>query len=226
MAPELRNAILAFIIASAIFATGFWVASAINDVRLSEIRTIQEQISTDTLSLETQFDLLTRLSCEEIAENSVLSDELNDLSERLDYTEAQLGSKNSTVLLLKRQYSLLEIKDYLLMQQVATKCKLKPVFVLYFYSNQGDCEKCDSAGHVLTYLRETYPQLRVYSFDYNLDLGALDTLIAINKIENNLPAFSVNGKIHYGLSDLESIEKILPLDKLATSTATTTQKAR
>lgn len=216
--PTVRNAALAFVIAGVIFATGFWVSNALNDLRINEIQTIQEQISIDTLSLETQFDLLARLSCEDIAENSVLSSELNNLASRLDYTEGQLGSNNKTVILLKRQYSLLEIKDYLLMQQVATKCNLKPVFVLYFYSNAGDCEKCDSAGHVLTYLRQTYPQLRVYSFDYNLGLGALDTLLAINKIKNEPPAFVINGKAHYGLSDLKSIEGILPIDQLATST--------
>ncbi len=218
MNPTIRNALVALVISSAIFGTGFWVSNTLNDIRINEIQNIQEQISIDTLSLETQFDLLARLSCEDIAENSVLSSELNNLASRLDYTEGQLGSGNRTVIQLKRQYSLLEIKDYLLMQQVATKCNLKPVFVLYFYSNAGDCEKCDAAGHVLTYLRETYPQLRVYSFDYNLGLGALDTLLAINKIKNEPPAFVIDGKAHYGLSDLESIEEILPLDKLSTST--------
>jgi hypothetical protein len=218
MNPALRNALLAFVITAAIFGTGFWVSNAINGIRVNEIRNIQEQIAIDTLSLETQFDLLANLSCEDIAENSVLSNELNNLAERLDYTEEQLGSGNNTVVQLKRQYSLLEIKDYLLMQQVAKKCSLKPVFVLYFYSNRGDCEKCESAGHVLTYLRQTYPQLRVYSFDYNLGLGALETLVALNKIENTLPAFVVNGKAHYGLSDLEAMEKVLPLNLLATST--------
>ncbi len=211
---------MAFLITSAIFATGFFVSSQVNDFRVKEIRDIQERIAIDTLSVETQFDLLASLSCRDINENSVLSTELNALAERLDYTERQLGSENEVVIQLKRQYSLLEIKDYLLMQEVAEKCRLAPVFVLYFYSNEGDCEKCDSAGHVLTYLRETYPGLRVYSFDYNLDLGALDTLISLNKIRDELPAFVVNGKTHYGLSDLESIEKILPLDRLATTTAT------
>ena len=110
------------------------------------------------------------------------------------------------------------------MQQVAAKCHLKPVFVLYFYSNKGDCPDCDSAGNVLTYLRQTYPQLRVYSFDYNLDVGALRTLIGIYKIGNSLPAFVVNGTVTYGVTDLASIEKILPMQDLSTSTPTTTPK--
>lgn len=216
--PLIKNALFAFVITALIFGTGFWASNTLNNLRFNEIRDIEDRIGIDTLSLETQFDLLANLSCEEINENSVLSTELNNLAERLAFTENQLGAKNNTVIQLKRQYSLLEIKDYLLMQQVAKKCGLKPVFVLYFYSNQGNCVKCDSAGNVLTYLRETYPKLRVYSFDFNLDLGALGTLISINKVKNEPPAFVIDGVVHYGLSDLESISKILPLDELATST--------
>ncbi len=222
MNPTLRNALLAFLISAAIFATGFYVSSSINKLRLDELQTIEQQIGIDTLSVETQFDLLSRLSCENVSEGTELSTELNTLAGRLDYTEGQLGSENPQVIQLKSQYSLLEIKDYLLMQEIAQKCNLKPVFVLYFYSNEGDCAQCDSAGHVLTYLRQTYPQLRVYSFDYNLNVGALQTLTTIYKIKDTLPAFVVDGKTTYGVSDLASIEKILPMDKLATSTPTTT----
>jgi hypothetical protein len=221
MNTSARNALFAFIIAALIFGTGFWASNTINDLRISELRDIEQRIAIDTLSLETQFDLFGNLSCTDLSENSVLSRELNDLALKLDFTEGRLGSTNEEVTQLKRQYSLLQIKDYLLMREVAEKCNLKPVFVLYFYSNKpGECKTCDKTGHVLTYLRETYPQLRVYSFDYNLDLGALSTLIAINKIESNFPAFVVNGKTHYGLSDQESIEKALPASVLVTATST------
>lgn len=218
MSSSLRNALLALAITAAIFGTGFLTSNTINDLRIKEVRAIQDNIATDILSLETQFELLGQLSCSTISENSVLSSELNSLSDRLSYTERELGSGNEEVVRLKKQYSLLEIKDYLLMQEVAQKCDLKPVFVLYFYSNEGDCESCKTAGNVLTYLRETYSALRVYSFDYHLDLGALETLLAINKTKPDLPIFVIDGEVHYGLSDLESIQKVLPLEKLATST--------
>ncbi|MBV9349776.1 MAG: hypothetical protein JO026_03425 [Patescibacteria group bacterium] len=224
MHPTLRHALLAFFISALIFATGFYVSNSINKFRLGQVQTIEQQIAIDTLSVETQFDLLSRLSCDSVNESTELSTELNALAVRLNYTEAQLGTSNPQVVQLKSEYSLLEIKDYLLMQQVAAKCHLKPVFVLYFYSNKGDCPDCDSAGNVLTYLRQTYPQLRVYSFDYNLDVGALRTLIGIYKIGNSLPAFVVNGTVTYGVTDLASIEKILPMQDLSTSTPTTTPK--
>lgn len=223
MSPTSRNALLALIISAAIFATGFWASNELNAARLSELQNIQNQIAIDTLSVETQFDLLSRLSCENVSDSTELSTELNALAGRLDYLEGQVGTTNAQVIQLKKQYSLLEIKDYLLMQEAADKCNVRPVTVLYFYSNQGDCPNCDSAGHVLTYLRQTYPSLRVYSFDYNLDLAALSTLISVDKVKDDLPAFVVNGKAHYGVSDLPSLEKILPMSRLSTSTPTTTK---
>ena len=121
---------------------------------------------------------------------------------------------------LKEQYSLLEIRDFLITNRIATACGTKPVTVLYFYSNTGDCNDCDKAGYALSYLHNTYPTLRVYSFDYNLDLGALKTFLAVMKVKGPLPAFVVNGKHLYGFSSLADLEKIFPKGALATSTAT------
>src|SRR3989344_2576114 len=123
---------------------------------------------------------------------------------------------------LKRYYTLLQIKDLLLMQRVAEKCALRPVFILYFYSNEGDCEKCEEQGYVLTALSRNYPQLRVYSFDYNLPLSPLKTLVQIYGIEDDPPALVIRGSVYYGFRDIEGITKILPeiakLEKAATST--------
>ena len=220
--PTLRNALLAFVISAAIFATGFWVSDTFNQLRFNDIQNTETQIAIDTLSVETQFELLSSASCENVQGGTELTSELTALAGHLNYAENQLGSENAQVISLKQQYSLLEIKDYLLTEQIAAKCKTKPVIVLYFYSNQGDCPNCSAAGNVLTYLRQTYPALRVYSFDYNLNIGALTTLINIHKVKDTLPAFIVGSKTTYGVSDLQSIENILPASALATSTATTT----
>ena len=103
----------------------------------------------------------------------------------------------------------MEIRDYLITKRLAEACKTKPVTVLYFYSNAGDCGDCDKAGYALSYLRNTYPTLRVYSFDYNLELGALKTFIAVTKVKDTLPAFVINGKHSYGFSSLADLEKQL-----------------
>lgn len=218
--------ILAFVLTGAIFATAFYIASRFDAQRVADIRTTQEAISIDILSLETQFDLLGSIDCSTLDENPVLSDELNSLASRLSVAEQNLGSTNAEVILIKKQYSLLEIKDYLLMREISQKCRgFKPVYILYFYSNQGDCPDCGRMGDVLTYLRETYPGLRVYSFDYHLDLSALRTLQTLRKVKGPLPALVINNRAPvYGFKNLEEMTALVPeLKTLSTTTATSTQ---
>jgi len=218
---EWKKYLLVFVITAAIFATAFYAAARLNDARLTELRAAESQISIDLLSNETQYDLLGQLSCSDIARNPVLSDQLNAIANQLSYAEDTLGANNADVIALKKQYSLLEIKDYLLMQKVAAQCGVHPVFILYFYSNAGDCSDCAREGDVLTYLRQTYPALRVYSFDYNLDLSALKTLIAIRGVKDRAPALVINNQgAVYGLQTVPKILSMAPgIKKLATTTA-------
>lgn len=223
---QAQKYLLAFIITAAIFATAFYIATRFDARRVADIRATQDAVSINILSLETQFDLLGSLSCSTLSDNPVLSEELNSLASRLSVAEQNLGSDDSEVLSLKKQYSLLEIRDYLLMKEISEKCaKFKPVHVIYFYSNKGDCPDCGKMGDVLTYLRETYPGLRVYSFDYHLDLSALRTLINLRKIDpaQGLPAFTINDRAPvYGFKSLEEMEALIPeLTTLATSTPKT-----
>ena len=221
-----KKYILAFLITVAIFGTAFYIASRIDDQRVAEIRAAEDSVSVDILSSETQYELLNNLDCKTIAENPILSSELNSLASRLSVAEDNLGATNAEVIQLKQRYSLLEIKDYLLMQQVSKKCNLKPVFILYFYSNAGDCPNCSREGDVLTYLRQQYPGLRVYSFDYNLDLSALRTLISLQKLKGPLPAVLINNREPvYGFKTLDQMQALIPeLKTLASSTAATSTK--
>ncbi|MEN9647818.1 MAG: hypothetical protein RLY57_622 [Candidatus Parcubacteria bacterium] len=217
--------ILALIITGAIFVIAIMISNYFNDKKLESVRNIEDRIAIDILSSETQFDLIRSSSCKLIS-NDILSTELNDLASRLGYMEENRPNDDEEILRLKRQYSLLQVKDYLLMQRLESQCGFKSISVLYFYSNEkGACEECEKTGYVLTYLREKYPGLRVYAFDYNLDLSALQTLIKLNKVEDKLPAIIVGDKVYYGLTTLEEFEKVMPglkTLKTATTTASTT----
>lgn len=216
-----RNVLVALGITAALVGTVAYAVNYLNDARIAELSTIEDQIAIDTLSLDTQFSLLEAAPCDSAASSTTLIGALSDLGTRLSYAESQLGSDNEQVIRLKKQYSLLEMRDYLITKQLAAACGTKPVTVLYFYSNDGDCATCDKAGYALSYLHDTYPSLRVYSFDYRLDLGALKTLIAVTKVQDSLPAFLINGKLHYGFTTLADLEKQFPKGALSTTSATT-----
>lgn len=218
LSPTSRNAILALFITLAIIGTVVYAVNYLDQQRVQELNAIQTQLSTDTLSIETQFSLLEEVPCEDIAEGTLLSQEVGTLGDKLAYTENRLGSDNAEVLQLKKQYTLLQIRDYLLTKRLRETCDLEPVVALYFYSNAGDCKDCERAGAALSYLRETYPRLRVYSFDYHLELGALQTLEQVEKVEPNFPAFIIEGKRSYGFTTLEDFEKQFPKRLFAATT--------
>lgn len=204
-----KKYIFSFIITAVIFTTAIVLSNYFGQKKLDEIRNIQDTISIDILSSETQFALLEEYSCRDVG-TGTLSDELGELENKLSYTERARGADDSEVQTLKKYYSLLQIKDYLLMNKISEKCKKTPLSIIYFYSTDGECTDCERQGYVLTKLRETYPELRIYSFDYNIDVSAVRTMISINKVKNELPAIFIKDKAHYGFQSVEDLEKAIP----------------
>lgn len=200
--------IVTFVITAGIFITIFYATKVINEKKLSEVKSIQDKIALDLLSSETQFSLLKRSTCTQDG-NSLLAPELGSLGERLAFMESDLGMKNENVIALKKYYSLLQMKDYMLGLELSQKCAFKPIYILYFYT--ADCSDCEKQGYVLTALREKYPELRVYSFDADLDLSAIATLETIYKVSNDhLPALVINEKLYTDYQSIETIEKLIP----------------
>jgi len=202
-----------FVITALIFATAIYISDYFSNKKITQLKTMGDKISLDILSSETQFSLLTESSCENIDDNT-LSREVGQLGEKLSYTEEKIGADDLDFQNLKTYYSLLEIKDYLLMKKISEKCMDNTVFILYFYSNKGSCTDCQNEGYVLTKLHELYPQIRIYSFDYDFNIPTIETLKSMYSIENKLPALFINGKVQYGLKTIDDIKKIIPQTKI------------
>ncbi len=230
---ETKKYVIAFVITAMVFFGALIISNRSSEKRLAEVKSIENKIALDILSSETQFALLKESSCKAIDHRTAFSEELSNLARKLSYMEESLGEDNVEVLGLKKYYSLLQVKDYILVKQVNEKCGIKPLTIIYFYSNKGDCEDCKRMGYVLTKLREEYPELRVYSFDYNLDISVVETMKSIYSVKNKLPAIIIKEDPHYGFQSTEDIEKIIPqLKKLredrekaeAAKVATSTKK--
>src|SRR3989344_4715129 len=205
-----KKYLVAFLIPAAIFGTAVFASNKLTGKKLEDVRDIESRVALDILSSETQFALLAETSCRDIGPG-FLSKELGPLGERLSYAENQTGFDEADIESLKRSYFLLEIKDYLLMKRLTEKCNIKPTFILYFYSSDRDrCEDCERMGYVLTALRDKYPDLRVYSFDYHNDLEAISTLTSIYKVGSELPALIINGETYYGFYSIEKLEETVP----------------
>ena len=214
-----KKYIIAFAITAVIFSTAIFVSNILGQKKLKDTRAIEDRVALDILSSETQFALLEETSCSDIGPG-FLSKELGSLGEKLSYAGNQTEFNSNDLEYLKRSYFLLEIKDYLLMKRLTEKCGIKPTFILYFYSTEDACEDCERMGYVLTALRDKYPDLRVYSFDYHFDVGAINTLVSIYKVKPDLPAMIINAQTYYGFHSVEDLEDTVPaLQKLAAARA-------
>lgn len=200
--------IVSFLITAGVFGAIFYVSRIANQKRVTEMLDIQQKITIDLLSSETQFALLKEASCAQDV-SSMLTTEISRLSERLNYMEEQFGTNNKNVINLKMNYSLLLIKDYLLLNQLSVKCNYHPVVILYFYDGE-DCEDCRKENYVLSAIREKYPDVRIYGFDASLDLSAIQTLLDMYKVSAEYPSFVINGKSYSGFKTVEQIESMIP----------------
>jgi hypothetical protein len=204
-----RKHLFVFLITLIVFGFGFGLSDYISQKKLSELNNLREDLQLDILSAETQFSILETAICQNVNHSSLTS-ELYAIGERTAYMEEALGHENPQVIRLKKNYSLLEIKNWLLTEKAKDQCQAKLIPILYFYSNHEDCPTCAKQGYVLTYLREKYPFLRIYSFDYNLELSALDTIKSLYRLTDPLPILVIGENTYSGFRDKEEIENILP----------------
>ncbi len=214
---------LIFLITLIIFSSGFFLSNFLAEKRMLQITAVQEDLRIDILSLETQFSILAQAPCENLNE-STLTQELYEISRRLASISSTLGRNNSYFLRLKKYYSILEIKHWLLLKKAVKECDLDIVSIIYFYSDKKTCPDCENQGYILTNLRGKYPFLRVYSFDFDLDLSAIQALKSIYFLEKNLPIIIINDEVYYSFKAKKELEEILSqyveLESLEEATST------
>jgi len=204
-----KRYVIVFFITVALFLTAFYVSNYFNNKKIEQLKNIQDTISIDVLSSETQYSLLSELSCQNVSD-SVLSSELADLGRKLEAGQNNNIGTTEELTYLKNYYSLLEIKDYLLMKKISAQCRVKSAFILYFYTTAQNCSECEKQGIVLTALRDKYPDLRVYSFDFSTNLSAVRAMLNIFKVKDTaLPAVVINGKTLTGFHSIDELDSIV-----------------
>ncbi len=203
-----KKYLIVFFITAALFATAYYLSDYFGNRKINQLKSIQDQIAINILSSETEFSLLSELSCKNIS-GSALSDELSALGDKLEWGQKNLGG-GEEVSSLKKYYSLLQIKDYLLQKRISARCRTKASFILYFYTTAENCSECEKESLVLSALRDKYPELRVYSFDYSTDLSAVRAMLKIYKIEDTkLPALVIDDDLLTGFHSSGELEAII-----------------
>jgi hypothetical protein len=201
-----KNVLLAFVLASLVFLLGILVGGYIANKQYESIDGFISDLRLQTMSLESQFNLVAGDPCKAM-NTSYLGEELSVLNNRLDHLEGIYGTDDASIIQMKRYYSLLQIRHWLFFREARKVCNESVELVLFFYSNER-CESCETQGSVLTSFRRKYPlDVKVYSFDINIDDPALNTLKEIYNIEK-APTIIYNEEVFEGFIEFNELECI------------------
>jgi len=209
-----KEHLIVFLITAGIFIASFVLSNSINSKKINVIEEAKDKIAIDILATETRYALLSDSSCEHSIQDdsfeTTLTEDLNNLARKLKFIESQLGSDDENVILVKRQYIILQIKDYLLVRELAKRCNEHLFTILYFHSN--DCvADCRNQSIVLDRFHEIFPEIRIYWLDQGLDDPVMNTLVSMQKIDRS-PSLIVNEKKYAGFQSLDELVATLPKD--------------
>lgn len=205
--------IAVFALATLLFIVGILVGHWISEWKIKKTLEVEKKLRFDLLSLELETEMLENYPC--TIEAMMLEEELGKIARKVSFLEEQLGKRNPKVLELKKYYSLLEIRHYLLMKERKKMCNENYTLILFFYSNLPEnIEVSEKQGYVLDYLRDKYTtkRVKIYSLDYDLDLGIIKELIRIHNI-SEVPSLVIDGNLYVGFQSKEKLERILKGNK-------------
>ncbi|MBR9691536.1 hypothetical protein GOV06_02015 [Candidatus Woesearchaeota archaeon] len=195
-----------------IFVIGLMLGQRMADNKLTSLEDIENALRIDSMAMELQYLLLAENPCK-ASNSTLLSEELYQLGSKLDYMEKTRGVNDLAVIRSKEYFSLLQIRHWLFLKRVKSECSTEQDLILYFYSNKGDCATCEEQGYVLSFIRETYPQTRIYAYDINIENPAVNTLKEMFLKNQTIPALIINDYTFYGFKDKEAVEKILKIKR-------------
>lgn len=208
------KALTVLLITIIIFSLGILIGNKTTQNKFNQVTELSENLQLQTMSIEVEFDILKENIC---LDDDVLflTQELFDLAKRLDFMENTMGPNNNKIKELKEQYFILEAKHWLLAKERVGTCfnndiSLNNTIVLYFYSNKGDCPKCQQEGSVISYLHELYKGMKVYSFDIESKTPAVKVIKRLYGLNDaKLPALVINDKVHQDFLDANSFKQFI-----------------
>ncbi|KKS99507.1 MAG: hypothetical protein UV76_C0019G0016, partial [Candidatus Nomurabacteria bacterium GW2011_GWA2_43_15] len=86
-----KKYLIVFLITASLFLTASYLSNYFGGQKINQLKAIQDKIAIDILSSETQFSLLSELSCKNISD-SVFSSELGELGNKLEWSQENLGA--------------------------------------------------------------------------------------------------------------------------------------
>ena len=198
--------LLAFIISTFLFVVSIGFGSFLSMQKVYDVENMQYDLLTNVNSNDLAYLLYMQDPCK-VKIDDEFNQELYDTGTKLSFMETQRGRYEKEVVSLREYYSLLEIKQYLFMEDVKEECSRDYNLILYFYE---ECDMCQDQGFLLKYFKEKYNNVYVYSFDFYSSNEAVQNIKKIYNI-TKVPSVNINGKTYDEFLIKEELERILKI---------------
>jgi hypothetical protein len=179
----------AALITAALTLLGFFFISQIDAMRANEIRNGVDDLAfqSDTERMLTLYAQVMDNSSTELCMYASSTAETREsqaysLLEKINYYEKS-NVVNSDYERIKSRYYLANALLYLNIRAQDKYCGSSPyTTVLFFYRVKQDCPECRAQGGVLDSLRGKHPELRVFAFPADSNLGFVDAFVKRHNI--------------------------------------------
>ena len=211
---------LAVIITVAVFMLGILTGINIENNRYKRMEKLAKEQETEFNSLQLQYIFLEQLGENEscavilgILENNLRT--LDPILKKIESYETNGNINDEDYINLKRQYTIANLRYWILAKKSQKICKTDLVNILYFYTT--DCESCKDQGFILSYLKSNFgDQLLVFPIDANLDepnVRILKTMYNISSVSSYPILIIEEKKFEKFMSKKEILKQICPLYK-------------
>jgi hypothetical protein len=206
--------IVALVITSLIFIVGLLLGWQMGYAAQSQMKSDFDRIQSENYMLEVLSLMRSRgeMSCPIFQKEFYsLSKKTDEYGEKLDYMEKKLGKLDQGVMDLKSDYSLMQMRNYLLLKGMDESCGTNYTTILYFYTNEGYSASTDQGialADALSGLPEIKGRTFIFHFDANVKNSVVDALKEQYSI-STLPTTIINGKKYDGFMDAKRCKEVL-----------------
>lgn len=205
---SVSRVLAAFALTCLIFISGILIGTNISQNKIEDINTIKQELELELTQLDLESLLIETVCIDPLP----LVDRINDLETRLNYLETQYEKNDPRIIELKKPYALLEIRHYIRMKKMNEFCNQTYSLILFFYSNANELRaESEKQGFVLNYIRSKYDNIKVYSFDSDLDMMIIKDLKTIYNV-TAIPTIVVDGKTYSGFLDKPEVESLIGIN--------------
>lgn len=200
------------IVTTIVFISGIFFGLWIGEKRVSELERIIVNLNENINNAELQFlffDVMgEEISCRYlIKEAENLGNEASSLGKEVERFENAKKIDENSFRELKKKYTSVLIRDWLMLEKIKKTCNEDYITVLYFYSNK-KCEKCEEQGIILLYLKEKFKEnFLVFAIDSDVSLEIVRMLKDVYEVKE-YPTLVINGEV-YGFLNLKELEGIV-----------------